>query len=47
MFSFFENMIKAREEWLNKPSTVPNVAAYLNLNTSLDAKLVSSTSPIK
>jgi hypothetical protein len=26
-------MIKAREEWLNKPTTVPNIAAYLNLNT--------------
>lgn len=34
MFSFFNNMIKSREEWLNKPTTVPNIAAYLNLKTN-------------
>lgn len=38
MFSFFKNVIKSREEWLNKPSTIPNVAAYLNTNTKTTAK---------
>ena len=38
MFSFFDNMSKAREEWLNKPAAVPNTAAYLNAFTKLEAR---------
>ena len=45
MFSFFDNMIKAREEWLKKPRY--NANANTNTNANLVAKLVSSTSPSK
>ncbi len=31
-------MSKAREEWLNKPVTVPQRAAYLNALAKLEAK---------
>ena len=30
MFSFFNNMIKAREEWLKTPRPIPKRAIYLN-----------------
>jgi hypothetical protein len=30
MFSFFNNMIKAREEWLKLPRPIPKRAIYLN-----------------
>jgi hypothetical protein len=36
-------MSKAREEWLNKPVTVPNTAAYLNAVTKLEARTKTRT----
>ena len=30
MFSFFKNVIKAREEWLKTPRPIPKRAIYLN-----------------
>ena len=47
MFSFFDNMIKAREEWLKKPRYNANANTNTNTNANLVAKLVSSTSPSK
>ena len=30
MFSFFKNVIKARDEWLKTPRPIPKRAIYLN-----------------
>lgn len=38
MFSFFSNMIKSRDEWLNKTNTVANSATYLNTNRNSNSK---------
>jgi hypothetical protein len=40
MFSFFDKMSKAREEWLKTPRPTPQRAVYLNAlaKTKLEAK---------
>ena len=35
---FFKNLIKARDEWLAKPNTLPNTAVYLNTNSTTNPK---------
>lgn len=43
LFSFFDNMSKAREEWLNMPLYLAQRAAYLNALVKVEAKTKTST----
>ena len=44
IFKFFDNMIKAREEWLAN-STVPNTAIYLKTGTKTYTKTYTKIDP--
>ena len=43
MFSFFKNVIKAREEWLKTPRPIPKRAIYLNALTQSQSQAEAET----